>query len=99
MNEQKQIESLTFLYPFNGRSHNLIDKFYIFGYNYSSLKKFLIDETPKISEEGLNKDGLGVFKLDEKPSILFEIANNSEKELVDNETVQKIIIPNNFFFL
>ena len=98
MNEQKQIESLTFLYPFNGRSPNLIDKFYIFGYNYSSLKKFLIDETPKISEEGLNKDGLGVFKLDEKPSILFEIANNSEKELVDNEIVQKIIIPNNLYF-
>ena len=28
-------------YPLNGRSSYLIDKFYIFGYDYMTLKKYL----------------------------------------------------------
>ena len=46
MKEQKQNENSTFLYPFNGRSLYLFDKFFIFGYNYLNLKKKLIDENP-----------------------------------------------------
>ena len=36
----KNKNNLTTLYPYNGRASNLIDKFYIFGYNYLTLKKF-----------------------------------------------------------
>ena len=39
-NEQmNKIENTFPLYPYNGRALNLIDKFYIFGYNYLTLKK------------------------------------------------------------
>ena len=31
-------------YPFNGRSNYLIDKFYIIGYNISTLHKLLLEE-------------------------------------------------------
>ena len=51
--QKKKIENSSPLYPYNGRSLNLIDKFYIFGYNYLTLKKYLIDEFPKIPEENL----------------------------------------------
>ena len=32
-------DNLIPLYPFNGRSSYLIDKFYIIGYNYITLEK------------------------------------------------------------
>ena len=32
------------LFPLNGRSSYLIDKFYIFGYDYATLKKYLWNE-------------------------------------------------------
>jgi len=98
MKEQKQNENSTFLYPFNGRSLYLFDKFFIFGYNYLNLKKKLIDEKPEISKEELNNEGIGFFRFEEKPSILFEVANNSQKKLVDQETIEKLIFPNNVFF-
>ena len=82
------------LYPYSGRSLNLIDKFYIFGYNYLTLKRFLIDENPAIipgSEEG-------VFKIEEEPSTLGEITHDFKKRLVDAETIKKLIFPNSLFF-
>ena len=48
MNELEKKENLITLYPFNGQSPYLIDKFYIIGYNYLTLEKLLINETPKI---------------------------------------------------
>ena len=57
--QKKKIENSSPLYPYNGRSLNLIDKFYIFGYNYLTLKKYLIDNPPKISEIKLNLENFG----------------------------------------
>ena len=82
------------LYPYNGRSLNLIDKFYIFGYNYLSLKRFLLDQNPGIK---VNKDE-GVFKIEEEPSTLNEITHDFKKQLVDPETIKKLIFPNSLFF-
>ena len=87
------------LYPYNGRALNLIDKFYIFGYNYLTLKKYLIDETPKISEIKLDSEGFGSFKLKEEPSTLSEISHDYNKEIIDNESIKKLIYPNDLFIL
>ena len=45
--ENNKKDNLITLYPFNGRSPYLIDKFYIIGYNYLTLEKTLIKNTPK----------------------------------------------------
>ena len=85
------------LYAFNGRSMNLIDKFYIFGYNYLTLKKFLIDKEPEVSENNLNKDGLGSFKINEQPSIIGEITHDFNKQIISPELIKKLIFPNSLF--
>ena len=94
-----KIENTSPLYPYNGRALNLIDKFYIFGYNYLTLKKYLIDETPKISEIKLDSEGFGSFKLKEEPSTLSEISHDYNKEIIDNESIKKLIYPNDLFIL
>ena len=99
-NEQiNKIENTSPLYPYNGRALNLIDKFYIFGYNYLTLKKYLIDQTPKISEIKLDSEGFGSFKLKEEPSTLSEISHDYNKEIIDNESIKKLIYPNDLFIL
>ena len=99
-NEQmNKIENTSPLYPYNGRALNLIDKFYIFGYNYLTIKKYLIDETPKISEIKLDSEGFGSFKLKEEPSTLSEISHDYNKEIIDNESIKKLIYPNDLFIL
>jgi hypothetical protein len=45
--EKTKDNNLIKLYPFNGRSPYLIDKFYIIGYNYLTLHKLLIENFPK----------------------------------------------------
>ena len=89
----KKIENSISLYPYDGRAPNLIDKFYIFGYNYLTLKKYLIDENPKISGE-INNQTLYSFKLEENPSTLAEITNNFKKEIIDTQTIQNLLFPN-----
>ena len=93
----KKIENSSLLYPYNGRSLNLIDKFYIFGYNYLTLKKYLIDKTPNIPTNFLNNDQLGFFQLEEDPSLLTEITNDLNKEIVEPEIIKSLIFPNGLF--
>jgi len=80
-------ENLIPLYPFNGRSSFLIDKFYIIGYNYLTLEKLLINSTPKILEEEKDKDYKEPkwcsFPIEEDPTILNEITNDYSKEGLD----------------
>ena len=86
-------------YSYNGRCPNLIDKFFIFGYDYLTLKKYLIDDNEEIYEKIQYIDkGLDGFQLDKKPSLLVEIANNYEKKLLDTRIVSKLIFPNNVKF-
>ena len=89
-------ENLTTLYPFNGHSPYLIDKFYIIGYNYLTLEKMLINETPKAIEEEKEKeikDHKGFFEIEEEPSILNEITNDYSKEGLDSKTIIQMIYP------
>ena len=85
------------LYPYNGRSLNLIDKFYTFGYNYLALKKFILEGNPDVSPDKLNKEGIGVFKIEEEPSTLTEITNDLNKQLVEAKAIKKCIFPNSLF--
>ena len=84
-------------YPFHGRSKYLIDKFYIIGYNYLTLEKTLIKNTPKAIEEDNEKDiketGKRFFEFDEEPTILNEIANDYCKETLDTKTILQMIFP------
>ena len=97
MEEKEQFDKTIPLYPFNGRSSNLIDKFYIIGYNYPTLNKFLIEQNPKISKEKVDVNGLGYFQLGLDPSILSEIAFDNKKQIVELDTIKKFIFPNNLF--
>ena len=91
-------DNLITLYPFNGHSPYLIDKFYIIGYNYLTLEKLLINETPKVIEEEKDKDmkepRKGSFAFEEEPMILNEITNNYNKEGLDSKTIIQMIYPN-----
>lgn len=88
------------LYPYDGNASNLIDKFYIFGYEPSILKKNLIDQNLKIYNENHQIETLIPFQLDEEPSILNEITNDINKKIVDTKIVRNLIFPNkvNFYF-
>ena len=101
MEEKQNIikdENFTPLYPYDGRSQNLIDKFYIFGYDYLTLKKYLIDQMPNISVNSIDpQTGLGGFQLiDEStstgqspvfPSVLSEITNDFDKDILDTSLI------------
>ena len=98
MKEIKNVKNTFPLYPFNGRSSNLIDKFYIIGYKYSTLKKCLIEEIPNLSNLSLNEEGIGVFQIEqEEPIILNEFSYNNTKQIVGSELIKKFILPNNLF--
>ena len=94
------------LYPYNGRALNLIDKFYIFGYNYATLKKYLIDKTPKISSINFDEKSktLPTFRIELgpkeflEPTILSEITYDYNKELISPETCKELIFPNGLNF-
>ena len=87
-------EKSTPLYPYDGRSPYLIDKFYIFGYNYLTLKKYLIDQNPNLDNYD-KRTGLGGFQLQEMPSVLTEITNDYNKQIIDVSLIQELILPNN----
>ena len=90
-------DNLITLYPFNGRSPYLMDKFYIIGYNYLTLTKMLIENTPKVLEEEKDKDfkepRWSSFQIEEEPTILNEITNDYNKEGLDSKTILQMIFP------
>ena len=110
MNENKKGEAiddelikfndLIKLYPFNGRSTFLIDKFYIIGYDYLTLHKLLIENTPKYIQDNKDKELKEPHKLniDEEPNILNEFTSDYKKEGIPNETILKMIYPKNINF-
>ena len=94
------------LYPFNGRSKYLIDKFYIIGYDYPTLKKILIkndldfiknlekkndeEQTEKLKINQLPQE----FQLQEPPSLINEISSDYSKEVLDIDIIIEMIFPN-----
>ena len=97
--ENNKKDNLITLYPFNGRSPYLIDKFYIIGYNYLTFEKLLIKNTPKslIEDEKEIKEAKEitkkVFEFEEEPTILNEISNDYCKETLDTKTILQMIFP------
>ena len=98
--ESSKENNLIKLYPFNGRSPYLIDKFYIIGYNYLSLRKILIDNTPKVIEEDNEKETKEPhkFNIEEEPYILNEIVSDYNKVGLPNETILSMIYPKKLDF-
>ena len=94
-------------YPFHGRSKYLIDKFYIIGYDYSTLKKLLIDKNLDIinnknnSPEDQNIKYPKEFQLEEPPSLLNEITSDYSKEGLDINIITEMIFPNlpSFYYI
>jgi len=88
-------------YPLNGRSSYLIDKFYIIGYNHSTIQKFLYkDENLKkiLEDNKLNKENSGdldlqKFNIEENPKVLNELVSDYEKESMDIDTIMEMMLP------
>jgi len=113
MNENKKgkaideiikFNNLIKLYPFNGRSTSLIDKFYIIGYDYLTLHKLLIENIPKYIQDNKDKElkEPHKFNIDEEPNILNEFTSDYKKVGLPNETMLKMIYPKNldlYYFL
>ena len=98
--KSSNVNNLIQLYPFNGRSPYLIDKFYIIGYNYYTLRKLLIVNTPKAIEEDNEKETREPhkFNIEEEPSILNEIISDYNKVGLPNETILSMIFPKKLDF-
>jgi hypothetical protein len=100
IDEVIKFNDLIKLYPFNGRSTFLIDKFYIIGYDYLTLHKLLIENTPKYIQDNKDKELKEPHKLniDEEPNILNEFTSDYKKAGLPNETILKMIYPKNINF-
>ena len=109
MNENKKLEAidklikfndLIKLYPFNGRSTFLIDKFYIIGYDYLTLHKLLIEKSPKYIQDNKDKElkERQKFNIDEEPNILKEFTSDYKKAGLPNVTILKMIYPKSVDF-
>ena len=97
-------------YPFNGRSKNLIDKFFIIGYDYPTLYKILIKNNLDFiqnsskntdedqSEKNKNKKLPQEFKIKETHSLINEIKNDYSKEVLDIDIIIEMIFPNKPIF-
>ena len=93
-------------YPLNGRSSYLIDKFYIFGYNYLTLKKYLYNDEKiknilnEINKKHHNKisfnnEDFQKFHLKELPVLINEFTSDYEKECLDIDMIREMIMPKN----
>ena len=96
-------------YPLNGRSNYLIDKFYIIGYNQTTIKKYLFSDDEAIkkillenknNKENSNDSDLQKFTIEENPILLNEFSSDYEKESMDIDTIIEMILPKkiNFYF-
>ena len=95
-------------YPFNGRSSYLIDKFFIIGYNYSTIKKYLYNnerlkkilENNKLNKENNSDSDLQKFNFEENPKVLNEFTSDYEKETMEIDTIMEMMFPKkiNLFF-
>ena len=105
-NEEFLISTYIKRYPFNGRSEYLIDKFYIIGYNASTLNKLLFEDNSdpenlskyiildKIEEEKKSSN-LQSFHFEQDPIILNEISSDFDKKCLNYDIMKSMIFPNN----
>ena len=92
-------------YPLNGQSNYLIDKFYIFGYDSSTLIKYLFcnnNINNILNEKKQNEENkFQKFHIGELPTLLNEFASDYEKECLEIDMIREMILPNkiNLFYL
>ena len=99
-------------YPFNGRSKYLIDKFFIIGYDYTTLNKslkkkklFFLDKSSfSTGDIPLEKNICPLpqeFHIDEPPTLINEISSDYSKEVLDIDIIIDMIFPNKptFYFI
>ena len=78
-------------HPFCGEASNLIDKFLVFGYEHKDIELILLNkdfEKIKIINRQMK---YSEFK--DYPKIMNEICYNPKKEIIDNNSLLKIIYP------
>ena len=100
IDELIKFNDLIKLYPFNGRSTFFFFLFYIIGYDYLTLHKLLIENTPKYIQDNKDKElkERQKFNIDEEPNILNEFTSNYKKVGLPNETILKMIYPKKLDF-
>jgi len=94
INEKEKIPR----YPLNGHSSYLFDKFYIFGYTSTTIKKSLYDdETFKkiIGEKKGDESRFQKFQLEQFPVLLNEFTSDIEKECLEIDMIREMILPKN----
>ena len=93
------------LYPLNGHSNYLIDKFYIFGYDSSTLTKYLLNNNNIknfVNEKKQNEENkFQKFQIEELPTLLNEFTSDYEKECLEIDMIREMILPNkiNLYYL
>ena len=93
-------------YPLNGRSSYLIDKFYIIGYNHSTIEKYFfkdeifqkIIDGKKLNKENSNNLDLQQFHIEENPKLLNEFSSDYGKEIIDIDIIMEMMFPKKIKF-
>ena len=80
-------------YPVAGTAPNLIDKFLVCAYEQKTIDYTF--ETQEDIEPDINyKTLFRFFDFPERPSIINEICNDYEKDLLDNDLILELVFPN-----
>ena len=93
-------------YPLNGRSSYLIDKFYIIGYNHSTIEKYFFKDEifqkildgKKLNKENSNNLDLQQFHIEENPKLLNEFSSDYGKEIIDIDIIMEMMFPKKIKF-
>ena len=89
--EVENIKGTKIKYPFSGTAPNLIDKFLVIGYEQK-----VIEYSSQIENDEPNKykTRFHFFDFEQRPSIINEICNDYNKDLLDNNLILELIFPN-----
>ena len=107
-NSNDDTSSLNFLgtmtrYPFNGRAKNLIDDFYIIGYDYQTLYRELIKNNNDFLQNSFSTEeekSKNIFQIKERPFLINKMSSDYSKEILDIDIIIDMIFPNkpNFYY-
>ncbi len=84
------------IYPFNGKTKNLIDEFFILSYDQFYLEKEYLDEMKELIKKKqsiLFRDKFIEYKIEERPYILNDISYDYNIEKIDTKILREILFP------
>ena len=84
------------IYPFNGKAKNLIDEFFILGYDQFYLEKEYLNEMKELIKKKqsiLIKDKFIEFDIEERPFVLNKISYDYNVEKIDTKILREILFP------